>query len=139
MKLLSGTQSRVEQYHFHICATTDLSAADTAATAREYIFIIPETQMPASQAIQPVQQSLMVSRGQQQPRGPQTSYLVIDEQKPGTSRQLYVTISPTKAFNPPSVASVTCEESSHNISRASAAASSAPAPQQSSEPKQQQE
>ena len=66
VKLLSGIQNRPEQsnhqpqlstlsrssgqYHFHICAP-DLSAAAAAASAREYIFTIPETQMPVSQVI----------------------------------------------------------------------------------------
>ena len=86
-----------------------------AASGREYILTILETEMPASQAIQPAQQSQVVPRGQQQPRGPQTSYLVVDEQQPSTSRQLNFTISLTKAFNLPSVASVT-GESAHNIS-----------------------
>ena len=51
-----------------------------AVSAREYILTIPETQMLASQVIQPVQQSKVVSRGQQQPRGQQTSYLDVDDQ-----------------------------------------------------------
>ena len=46
-------------------------------------------------------------RGQQQPRGPETSYLVVDKQQPGTSLQLHITINPAKALNPQSVTSVT--------------------------------
>ena len=60
-----------------------------AAAAREYILTNPETQMQVSQTIQPANQSQVVSRGQQQPRGPQTSHAVVDEQQPGTSRQLH--------------------------------------------------
>ena len=67
---------------------------------------------PASQVIQPIQQSQMMSRGQQL-KGPETSYVVVDDQQPSTSRPLHH--QPTKSFNPPSVASFT-EESSHNIS-----------------------
>ena len=55
-----------------------------ADAAREYILTIPETQMPKSQAIQPVQQSQVVPREHQQSRGPQTSYLVVDEQQTST-------------------------------------------------------
>ena len=76
-----------------------------APAAREYVLHIPDTQMKASQAIPPVQQSLMALRAQQQPRA-----------QAGTSIQLHFTISPTKHFNPPPVASVTGEESAHNIS-----------------------
>ena len=82
----------------------------SAASGREYIMTIPKTQMPASQVIKPAQQTQVVPRGQQQSRGQQTSYIVIDNQQPRTSRQLHFTISPTKAFNAPSVASVTGDE-----------------------------
>ena len=75
---------------------------------------MPASQMIATQVIQPVQQSQVVSRGQQ-PRGQQISYLVDDEQQPRTSRQLHFTISPSKSFNTPSVVSVTGGDTSHNI------------------------
>ena len=89
----------------------------SAATAREYIFTITEPQMPESQDMHPAQQTQVVSRGQQQPRGPQNSYLVVDEQQPRTSRQQRtVHQSPSRCFNQHSVASVKGEESSHNIS-----------------------
>ena len=65
---------------------------------------------------QPAQQRQVVPRGQQQLRGPQTSYLVVDKQQVGTPRQLHFTISPSKHFNPMSVASVIGEESLRNIS-----------------------
>ena len=63
-------------------------------------------QMSASQVSQPAQQTQVVSRGQQQPRGPQTPYIVVDDQQTETLRQLHFTIRPTKVFNPPTVASV---------------------------------
>ena len=51
--------------------------------ARVYIVTIPETQMPASQVIQPTQQNRVVTKGQQQqPRGQPTSFLVVDDHLP---------------------------------------------------------
>ena len=85
----------------------------SAISATEYILVIPETHMPATQVIQPAQRSQVVLRGQQKPKGPQTSCVVVNDQQPGTSRQLLFTISPSKVFNPLSVASVTDEESEH--------------------------
>ena len=94
----------------YICATNLAAAA--AATAREHMSTSPESQMPTSQVTQSAQQSQVVPRGQEQPRGRQSSYLFVDGQQPGTLRQLHFTISPSNSCNPPSVASVT-EESSH--------------------------
>ena len=55
-----------------------------APAAREYILIIPETQIPPSQVIQTAQQSQMASKGQQQQsRRQPTSFLVIDNKQPG--------------------------------------------------------
>ena len=82
----------------------------------EYILHIPETQIPANHAIQPAQQTQVVPRGQQQPTGPQTSCMVVDDQQPGTSRQLHFTISLNKVFKPLSVVSLKGKESAHNIS-----------------------
>ena len=62
----------------------------------------------------------MVPSGQQQPTVPQTSYLVVDEQQPGTSRQLHFTISQTKAFNPPPLAQSQAQNV-HTTSQASQA------------------
>ena len=45
-----------------------------------------------------------------------TSYVVVDDQQPGTSRQLMFSLSPTKTVNPPSVAAVQQEENQHNTS-----------------------
>ena len=86
-----------------------------APAAREYVLYIPETQMPASHAIQLAQQSQVAFRGQQL-RGHLLSYRFVDKQQPSTSRQLHFTISPAKHFNSLSVASVTGEESTNNIS-----------------------
>ena len=74
-----------------------------APAAREYILIIPDTQMPASQAIQTAQQSQMATKGQ----------LVVDDQQAEPSRPLNFTLTPTKQFNPPSIASATGEECQH--------------------------
>ena len=51
-----------------------------------------------------VQQPLIPSLASAQP----TSYVVVDEQQPGTSRQM--------CFNPPSLAASQQEESQHNTS-----------------------
>ena len=101
MKRLSGIQSRAEE---RVCqlqqSTVSRSLSTTSryvplsyqqllvavAVAKEYKLTIPETQMPASQAMQPAQQSKVGPRIQQQPRGPQASELVFNEQQPGTSR-----------------------------------------------------
>ena len=74
--------------------------------------------MPASQVIQPAQQSQMTSKEQQQQsRGKPTSFLVIDDQQEaGLSRPLTFTLTLAKYFNPPSVASATGAESQNNIS-----------------------
>ena len=71
--------------------------------------------MQASQAMEPAQQSQVATKEQQQPRGQPTSFVVVDDQQPGCSRQLTFTLAQTKYFNPLSVASVTGEESQHNI------------------------
>ena len=72
--------------------------------------------MPASQVIQPAQQSQVATKGQQQFSVQPTSVIVVDDQQPGPSRPLTFTMTPMKHFNPPSVASATGEESQHNIS-----------------------
>ena len=45
-----------------------------------------------------------------------TSYVVVDDQQPGTSRQLMFTLSPAKPVNPPSIGSGQQEDSQHNTS-----------------------
>ena len=80
--------------------------------AREFILIIPETQMPSSQVIQPTQQSQAASQGQQQQsRGQLTSFIVVeDRQQAGPSRPIT-----SNYFNPPLVTSATGKESQHNL------------------------
>ena len=99
-----------------ICATDISTATKTSTSCKEYILTIPQTQMPAGQVIQPAQQSQVTTKGQQQPRGQLTSFIVVDDQQPGPSRPLTFTLTPTKYFNPPSVTSATGKESQHNIS-----------------------
>ena len=89
-----------------------------APATREQILTIPETQIPASQVIQRAQQSQVATQGQQQQStGQPTSFLVIDDQQTRPSRPLTFTLTPTKHFNPPSVASATSGESQHHLSR----------------------
>ena len=98
--------------NFNVCAT-DISTA-TSSAEREYILTIPETQMPASQVIQPAQQSQVATKGQQQQtRGQPTSFLVIDNQQAVPSRPLTFTLMLMKH---PSVTPATGKESQHNIS-----------------------
>ena len=69
------------------------------------------TTQPAT-VIAKVQQPSRPSSASAQP----ASFLVVDDQQPGTSRQLMFTLSPAKTVNPPSVASGQQEESQHNTS-----------------------
>ena len=66
--------------------------------------------MPASQVIQQAQQSQVALRGQP------TSFVIVDDHQPGPSRPFTFTLTPAKHFNPLSLASVTGEESQHNMS-----------------------
>ena len=125
VKLLTSIQSKAEdrghqpqQSQQHTLSRSS-SAASTFVThtfeqpqestpaAREYIITIPETQMPARQAIQTAQQTQVATKGQQQPRGQPTSFLVVDNQQAGPSRLLTFTLTLTKQFNPLSDASAT--------------------------------
>ena len=72
--------------------------------------------MPANKAIQSAQQSQLATKGQHQPRGQPTSFLVVDDQKTGPLRPLSFTLTLTKHFKMLSVASVAGEESQNNIS-----------------------
>ena len=76
VKLLSGIQSSTEERNHQPQQPTLSRSPNTtstyvpqsyqpqpAATAREYILSIPETQLPASQVIQPAQHTQVVSRG----------------------------------------------------------------------------
>ena len=105
----SNRHFNVAQVQLQLCAATFQRPQKPAQAAREYILTIPETQMPSSQVIQPAQQCLVVSKGQQQQsHGHLTSFLVIDDQQQaGPSRPLTFTLIPMKHFNSPSVASTT--------------------------------
>ena len=87
-----------------------------APAAREYILTIPESHMPVSPVFQPIQQIQVAAKGQQQPSGQTISFLVVDDLQARPSRPLTFTLTPTKHFNLPSVASVTGKESQQNIS-----------------------
>ena len=91
------------------------------ATGHEYILTISDTQAVSISVVQPTQiaitQPATVIDKVQQPSRPSsasaqpTSYVVVDDQQPGTSRQMI--------FNPPSVAASQQEKSQHNTSRLS--------------------
>ena len=49
-----------------------------------------------------------------QPTSQPASFIVVDDQQPGHSRQLAFALSPAKSFNPPLVTSNQVEESQHN-------------------------
>ena len=94
--------------------TFQLPEATQATAGRVYILNIPDTQPISIPVVQPSQiattqpDTVIVV---QQPSRPSSvsaqpaSFLVVDDQQPGTSRQLMSTLSPTKTVNPPSVAS----------------------------------
>ena len=89
-----------------------------ATAGCKYILTIPNTQTVSIPVVQPTQiattQPATVIAKVQQPSRPSsasaqpTSYVVVDDQQPGTSRQMI--------FNPPSVAASQQEESQHNTS-----------------------
>ena len=101
VKLLRGIQSRAEERRqqpqqprqptlYRSSSTTSTFLIQTfqqpkqpALAARKYILTILETQMPAGQAIKPAQQSQVATKGQQQPRGQRTTFVVVDDQQPG--------------------------------------------------------
>ena len=123
VKLLSDIQYKAKERKSQVTksqevTTFQLSEASQATAGREYILTIPETQ-PVSPfqlcslhtatgepvtVIAKVQQPSRPSSASAQP----TSYIVVDDQQPGTSRQMI--------FNPPSVAPSPQEESQHNTS-----------------------
>ena len=127
VKLLSNIQSKAEvrglqpQQQTHSRSSTAASIfvpqafqqpQQPAPAAREYILTIPEPHILTSQVIQPTQQSQVASKGQQhQSRGQPTSFIVADDQQAGPLRPLTFTLTQTKHFNPPSVASATGKES----------------------------
>ena len=111
MKLLSEVQYKTEECKRQVTksqeVTTDqVPEASQATTGREYILTIPETQPVSIPVVQPTQTATgepvtVFAKVQQQSRpssvsAQPTSYIVVDDQQPGTSRQML--------FNPSSVA-----------------------------------
>ena len=98
--------------------TYQLPEASQATAGREYIFTIPETQPVSILVVQPTQTAsgepvTGIAKVQQPPRpssasAQPTSYVVVYDQQPGTSRQML--------FKPPSVAPSQQEESQHHTS-----------------------
>ena len=111
VKLLSGIQSRAGERSHQLqqpqqpslsrssSATSTYVSQQPAPTGREYILTISEAQMPTSQVIQSAQQSQVASRGQQQPKGQPTSFVVVDVQPAGPSRPLSFILTSTKHLN----------------------------------------
>ena len=95
-----------------------LPEASQATAGCEYILTIPETQPVSILVMQPTQTATgepvtVIVKVQQPPRpssasAQPTSYVVVDDQQTGISRQMI--------FNPPSVAASQQEESQHNTS-----------------------
>ena len=111
MKLLSEIQYKAEEHKRQVTksqevTTYQLPEASQATAGHEYILTILETQAVPIPVVQPTQtvtgEPVTVIAKVQQPSRPSsasaqaTSYVVVDDQQPGTSRQMI--------FNPPSVA-----------------------------------
>ena len=123
MKFLSEIQYKAEERKRQVTksqevTTFQLPEASQAISGCEYILTIPETQPVSIPVVQPTQtatgEPVTVIVKVQQPSRPSsasaqpTSYVVVDNQQPETSRQMI--------FNPPSVAPSQQEESQHNTS-----------------------
>ena len=123
VKLLSEIQYKAEERKrqvtkSHEVTTYQLPEVSQATEGREYIPTIPETQPVSVPVVQPTQIATgepvtVIAKVQQPPRpssasAQPTSYVVVDDQQPGTSRQML--------FNPPSVTPSQQEESQHNTS-----------------------
>ena len=123
VKLLSEIQYKAEERKRQVTksqevTTYQLPEASQATAGREYILTIPETQRVSIAVAQPTQTATgepvtVIAKVQQPPRpssasAQPTSYVVVVDQQPGTSRQMF--------FNPPSVAPSQQEESQHNTS-----------------------
>ena len=72
--------------------------------------------MPASHVIQPAQAEPSDTQSTATTQRAMASFVVVEDQQTGPSRLLTFILTPTKHFNPQSLALVTSEESSHNIS-----------------------
>ena len=123
VKLLSEIQYKAEEHKRPFTksqevTTYQLPEASQATAGCEYILTIPETQIVSIPVVQPTQTATgepvtVIAKVQQPPRpssasAQPTSYVVVDDQQPGTFRQML--------FNPPSVAPSQQEESQHNTS-----------------------
>ena len=121
VKLLSEIQYKAEERKRQVTksqeiTTYQLPEASQATAGREYILTIPETQPVSIPVVQSTQTDTgepvtVIAKVQQPPRpssAQPTSYVVVDDQQPGTSRQML--------FNTPSVAASQQEESQHNAS-----------------------
>ena len=118
VKVLIEIQYKVEERKRQVTKSQDVTTyqlpeASQATAGREYILTIPETQPVSIPVVQPTQtatgEPVTVIAKVQQPSRPSsasaqpTSYVVVDDQQPGTSRQMI--------FNPPSFAPSQQEES----------------------------
>ena len=124
VKLLSEIQYKAEEHKRLVTKSQEVTtyqlteASQSTAGRDKYVLTIPETQPGSIPVVQPQQtttgQPITVIAKVQQPSGPPsssaqpTSYVVVDDQQPGTSRQMI--------FNPPSVEPSQQEESQHNTS-----------------------
>ena len=118
LKLLRTEEHKRQVTTSQEVTTYQLPEASQSTAGREYVLTIPETQPVSIPVVQPQQtttgQPVTVIAKVQQPSGPPslsaqpTSYVVVDDQQPGTSGQMI--------FNPPSVAPSQQEESQHNTS-----------------------
>ena len=108
VKLLSEIQYKAEECKRQVTTSQEVTTyqnpeASQSTAGREYVLTIPETQPVSIPIVQPQQtktgKPVTVIAKVQQPSGPPsssaqpTSYVVVDDQQPGTSRQMI--------FNPP--------------------------------------
>ena len=131
MKLLSGIEYKAEEHKRQVTTTQQVTTfqlpeARQATAGHEYILTMLDTKPVSTPVVQPTpaaapQPARVIAIVQQPQRqasvsAQPASYLVVDDQQPGTFRQLMFTLSPAKTFNPPSVASGQQEGSQHNTS-----------------------
>ena len=112
VKLLSEIQYKAEERERRsqqFNRSSHCPEAMQATAGREYILTTPDTQPVCVPVVQPTQISTTqpatgIGKVQQPPRPASTSpqpasFLVVDDQQPGTSRQLMFTLSPGKTVN----------------------------------------
>ena len=120
VKLLSEIQYKAEERKrqvtkSHEVTTYQLPEASQARAGCEYILTILKNQPVSFPVVEPTQRTTgepvtVIAKVQQPPRpssasAQSTSYVVVEDQQPGTSRQMI--------FNPPSVAASQQEETQH--------------------------